>query len=333
MARAFDLTFSAFDEERPGDKWRVHFLASRDKWAKWLASSEAGGQPCHAACRDAISTHMPELLATHDRMVALFDGDPIVGGQISYWGAPPLFSGCSVLAHAGPPATLLRSYDFTEDFFDALISRSNWTGKRVVAMCEGAGGCLDGINEDGLAAALTFGGRIAHGIGFAIPMIVRYLLETCETVEQAIETLCRLPSAGVQNVIVQDRSGASAVVYLRPDGPAGVSREAMVTNHQETAPSGPAEASGSVNRKACLAGLRDVAPQAAARAFLKPPLHHNAFRHWFGTLYTALYEPASGTARYLWKDGMWEQSIERFEEGQRTLGFIESDDGETTPDQ
>lgn len=323
MARAFDVTFSAFDESCPGEKWRAHFLASREKWATWLESANNGDQPCHAECRRAIATHMPELLSTHDRMVAMFDGDPVVGQHLSYWGGPPLFSGCSVLALPGPPATLLRSYDFTENFFDALICRSKWTGKSVVAMCEGAGGCLDGVNEDGLAAALTFGGRVAHGVGFAIPMIVRYVLETCGNVEQAIATLGRLPSAGVQNVIIQDRSGAAAVVYLRPDQPVAVSREPIVTNHQETAPSEPAGASGSVSRKACLAGLRDTAPEIAARAFMAPPLHHDGFSRWFGTLYTALYEPATGTARYLWKDSTWEQSIGRFEEGQRTLGYVD----------
>jgi predicted choloylglycine hydrolase len=323
MARKIDVTFHAFDEDRPGAKWREHFLGSREEWIRWLASSEANDRPSHAACRRALAIHMPELLAPHDHMVALFDGDPVIGQRVSYWGCPPLFGGCSVLALPGPPPTLLRSYDFTETFFDALIWRSNWNGKRVVAMCDGAGGCLDGVNEDGLAAALTFGGRLDHGMGFAIPIIVRYALETCATVEHAIETLSRLPSAGVQNVIVQDRSGASAVVYLRPDRPAVVSREPMVTNHQETAPSGTGEASNSSGRKSRLSDLQGVEPAVALQAFLKPPLHHNAFSDWFGTLYTAVYEPASGKARYHWKDSVWEQSIEIFQEGRRTLKFTE----------
>ncbi|MBL6597916.1 MAG: hypothetical protein ISP41_03425 [Alphaproteobacteria bacterium] len=326
MAHAFDVTFTAYDEDRPGEKWRTHFEGCRERWATWAASTQTSDRPSHEACRRAIGEYMPELLETHDQMVALCDDDPVIGQHISYWGGPPLISGCSVLALPGPPVTLLRSYDFTETFFDALIGRTRWTGKRVLAMREGAGGCLDGVNEDGLAAALTFGGDFAHAVGFAIPMLVRYVLETCHDVEQAIAALTRLPSAGVQNIIVQDRSGASAVVYLRPDGPAAVVRETMVTNHQETVPSDEDDHSDSVSRKACLATLRDHAPEEAAQAFMAPPLHHSAFSQWFGTLYTARYAPETGTALYSWKDGAWEQSIDGFEEGQRTVRFIDESD-------
>jgi predicted choloylglycine hydrolase len=323
MRREFEVTFTAFDEEQPGEKWRSHFEASREKWAASLGSASSPSRPSATGCREAIATHMPELLESHDRRVALFDGDPAVAQHVSYWGGPPLFSGCSVLALPGPPATLLRSYDFTEAFFDALICRTKWTGKRVLAMCEGAGGCNDGINEDGLAAALTFGGRFAHGLGFAVPMLVRYVLETCATVGQAVTALQRLPSAGVQNIILQDRSGASAVVYLRPDGPTGVSYEPMVTNHQEIPPPTGGDSSQSATRKACLARLRNDPPDKAFQAFMDPPLHHADFSRWFGTLYTARYEPGSGRASYHWKAGAWEQSMDRFEEGRRAVRFTE----------
>ena len=323
MARSFGVTFTAYDEEEPGRKWLENFNGCRERWAAWATAHQNGDRPSHEACRRAIGEHMPEFLDSHDRRVALCGGDPVIGQHISYWGGPPLISGCSVLALPGPPVTLLRSYDFTEQFFDALIARTRWTGKRILAMREGAGGCLDGVNEDGLTAALTFGGDFAHAVGFAIPMLVRYVLETCSDVEQAIAALARLPSAGVQNIILQDHSGASAVVYLHPDRPAITVREAMVTNHQEIVPAETGDQTGSGPRKTYLSQLSGQSSDAVAQAFMAPPLHHTDFSGWFGTLYTARYEPETGTGRYLWKNAVWEQSVASFEEGQRIIQFVE----------
>ncbi len=36
-----------------------------------------------------------------------------------------------------------------------------------------------------LAVALAFGGRKVTGIGFGIPLVIRYVLETCSNVEEA----------------------------------------------------------------------------------------------------------------------------------------------------
>ena len=54
-------------------------------------------------------------------------------------------------------------------------------------------GLLDGMNDAGLAVSLTFGGRRVLGDGFGIPIVVRYLLETCDDVAEAREALARLP--------------------------------------------------------------------------------------------------------------------------------------------
>ena len=54
-------------------------------------------------------------------------------------------------------------------------------------------GLLDGINDAGLAVSLTFGGRRDVGDGFAIPLVMRYLLETCDTVDEARAALERIP--------------------------------------------------------------------------------------------------------------------------------------------
>ena len=50
----------------------------------------------------------------------------------------------------------------------------------MLGMSDCLWGLLDGVNDAGLAVSLTFGGRRDVGDGFAIPLVVRYLLETCD---------------------------------------------------------------------------------------------------------------------------------------------------------
>jgi len=324
MSRRFEVIFRAFDEALPGKKWLAHQKRSSGKWESWMAGSKAHPLPSPKTCHAAIAEHMPEWLPVYERMVWLKGGGAEATQTISCWGGPPLFSGCSVLTLPAPKPAMVRSYDFTETFFDAVIARTRWTGRSVVAMTDGTGGgCLDGVNEDGLAVALTFGGRFAHGEGFAIPLIIRYVLETCAVVSDAVTMLSRLPCSGVHNVIVQDRSGASAVVYLRPDAPAGVSYESITTNHQETLANHSTNPSCSSDRKTRLIGLQDEDADTVAQQFLKPPLYHRSYSDWFGTLYTAVYRPTARSVSYIWPDDTWDQSIERFEEGVRRKSFID----------
>lgn len=214
MSREFEVTFQAFSEDWPGGKWLAYHQRGAEKWNAWLATNQPEKRASPNACRDAIAAHLPRWSPVYERMLTLAGGGPEAARMLSYWDSPPLISGCSVLTVNDPEPVMIRSYDFTETFFDGVIARTRWCGKRVVAMCEGVGGCLDGINEDGLVAALTFGGRFAHGSGFAIPIIVRYVLETCSSVEEAVACLRDIPSSGVHNIMLLDRSGASAVMFL-----------------------------------------------------------------------------------------------------------------------
>ena len=193
MSNSLEVTFQAFAEDRPGEKWRSCHERCSPKWREWYVRDGADGLPSLVECRRALSRHMPEWRAVHDRMCALVENDEVSARLLSCWNPPPLFSGCSVLAFRDPEPVLIRSYDFTPRFFNAIIAKTRYLGRRVIAMCEGSSGCLDGVNEDGLAAALTFGGRLARGSGFAIPLIVRYVLETCASTEEAVRLLRELP--------------------------------------------------------------------------------------------------------------------------------------------
>lgn len=70
----------------------------------------------------------------------------------------------------------------------------------------------DGVNEFGLAVGLTFVYSLDIAPGFNGGMLVRYMLEKCKTVFQAIKFLQTIPIASSQSITLADASGEIAVV-------------------------------------------------------------------------------------------------------------------------
>ena len=70
----------------------------------------------------------------------------------------------------------------------------------------------DGINEYGLAVGLTFVYPKITKPGFNAGMLVRYLLEKCQTTKEAIACLNKLPIASQQILTIIDKHGEMAVV-------------------------------------------------------------------------------------------------------------------------
>ena len=70
----------------------------------------------------------------------------------------------------------------------------------------------DGVNEHGLAAGLTSVFPIDCKPGLNAGMLLRYLLEKCKNVSEAVSCLGQLPLASAQTLILADASGAIALV-------------------------------------------------------------------------------------------------------------------------
>ncbi|WP_446045047.1 carcinine hydrolase/isopenicillin-N N-acyltransferase family protein [Streptomyces olivaceus] len=66
------------------------------------------------------------------------------------------------------------------------------------------------MNDAGLAVSLAVGGRIVHGPGFAMLLVLRYLLETCRTFDETVGGLRTLPVAIPQNVTLVPEAGVVA---------------------------------------------------------------------------------------------------------------------------
>ena len=148
--------------------------------------------------------------------------------------------------------------------------------------------------------------------------MIRYVLQVCDTVEEAVRTLRRIPVHMSSNVTALDRDGSRATVYLAPDRPAHVTGRAVATNHQDQVEWAPyAAAIRTVERQEQLEELLTAGADvpAVAAALLRPPLYATRFGAGFGTLYTAEYRPAEGLARYYWPGQTWTHALDRLGPG------------------
>ena len=316
-------------EAQPGAEWLARFATGREEAERWYLEGRAA-PPTAAECRAALRHHMPELMPQYDRVCALIGDDERAHRILSHYRPPPLVFGCSqaVWLEAGGPA-LVRNYDFSLAIVSDRFEATSWFGRTVIAKAQRPwGGCLDGINEDGLVASCTFGGSPARGHGFSIILMLRYVLETCSRVDQAVAALGRIPIAQSHNVTLLDRSGAYATLFLGPDRMPAVTADSVCTNHQEQVIwREHGVMSRTVERREALAcGLSEpgMTLDRLVECLLAPPLYSR--RAGSPTVYTAVYHPAEGRADYLWPGRRWTQSIDRF-----ACGEYVHDYGELTP--
>jgi predicted choloylglycine hydrolase len=312
------LTLRAWEEDEPGDQIGQHLAQVWPAFRRWWREG-ANTRPTAGQARAALEEHMPELIPVWQRLAAMLPDDADAGAALALWNPPPFLTGCSQAAVLPGGPALIRNYDWDYRLFDAVVARTAYTGhRRVLGTLDCLWGLLDGINDAGLAVSLTFGGRPQVGEGFGIPLVIRYVLEVCGTLEEAVPVLRQVPVHMSYNVTVLDGSGRWATAYLAPDRPARITDRAVVTNHQGDVEWAPyAAAIRSVEREEhleeLLAAGTDVSGVIAA--CLGPPLYATRFHEGFGTLYTAGYRPAEGGVSYHWPGQSWEQSLGKFQPG------------------
>ena len=219
------------EEDEPGDQIGQHLAGTWPAFRQWWRDG-ANTRPTAGEARARLEEHMPELVPAWQRLTAMVPDDPDAGAALALWNPPPFLTGCSQAAVLPGGPALIRNYDWDYRLFDGVVAKTAYTGRRVLGMLDCMWGLLDGVNDAGLAVSLTFGGRPQVGEGFGIPLVIRYVLEVCGTVEEAVRVLRRIPVHMSYNVTALDRSGRWATVYLAPDRQARVTDRAVVTNHQ-----------------------------------------------------------------------------------------------------
>jgi len=302
-------TFRAIEIGDGGDgRWAAHAQSLWPVAEGWM-SEEARTPEGATRARELFEAHLPELVPVLERLTGQLDRP---GGEtfLTLAAMRPFFSNCTQIGGNG---TLLRNYDFDPDECEGTIVSSNFL-RPVIGMQDLGWGLLDGMNDAGLAVSLTFGGRFVHGPGFTILIVLRYLLETCETVDQAIAKLRSIPIGVPQNVTLVDAERA-VTVFVGPDIPMTEAPDACAANHQY--PPVPDEQERFSRTQERLARVRAAGADVAA--MLSPPLYQFAYDRGLGTVYTADYRPAEGRVTYYWPDESWEQSFDDFAAGSRSV--------------
>ena len=282
------------------------------------------GRPTASQGRKMIGQYMPELLNIYDSLCELCGDDEAGHRFLSLYNPPRMAVACSqaVWPGAGGPL-LIRNYDFAPTRWEAVLLRSRWGRQTVVGMQDCLWGLLDGINSSGFAVSLAFGGDPKTGRGFAVPLIVRYLLETCSSVHEAKDALRHVPSFMTYNLSLLDRSAEFTTAFLAPGKKPKFVKDLAATNHQGDIRWPPyARFTRTIERAHFLTQRLDREahrPSALIEDFLSPPLYASSWNRGFGTLYTALYRPLDSSLELAWPQSRLKNSTQHFKEGSRTL--------------
>ena len=279
------MLWRALSEDEPGPKWAGLFGEYWPDYRRWWLKEGEAARPTYGECRRALITHMPELMPLYEDLCAQAGGGDLAARFLSFYNPPPYLSGCSQAIWAGKEPVMVRNYDYNPNAFDQLVINTNWKGRQVLGTSDGLWGLVDGVNDAGLAISLTFGGRRVVGEGFGVPLILRYVMQTCETVDEATAVLARVPTHMSYNVTVLDRKRNYVTAMLSPDRAALITHAAVATNHQENVEwISHARFTATVERERYLLNRlrmhRDPEEKFIA-AFLKPPLYSTAFHTCF----------------------------------------------------
>jgi predicted choloylglycine hydrolase len=322
---AVSLTFEAVSEREPGPRWQSLFQRHWDAYQRWFLAEGDAARPTYGKSVRAMREHMPELVPVYEQLCDLAGGGDVAARFLSLYCPPPYLSGCSQAVWPGEVSFLVRNYDYSPKLIDAVFLHTEWQGRKVLSSCDCLWGVLDGINDAGLAVSLTFGGRRVVGEGFGVPLVLRYVLQTCETAGDAVKVLCRIPIHMAYNVTVLDREGRFNTLFLSPDRLPVVRQVPVTTNHQGRVEwHRHARATATLERERFLFHrLADSyeSPDNFVSAFMRAPLYSVDYDRGFGTLYTAVYHPDDRSAEYRWPGIVWRHSINHFQEGRRHIEF------------
>lgn len=320
-----ELTFRAVTEESPGPKWAGLFKEYWPDYRRWWLSEGLEARPTYLEGRRALKQHMPELLPLYESLCDLAGGGDQEARFLSFYCPPPYLSGCSQAIWPGAEPMLVRNYDYSPLAFDALALSTAWQGRRVLGTSDGLWGLVDGMNEAGLTLSLTFGGRHIVGDGFGVPIILRYILQTCETVDEAAAVLVRVPTHMSYNVTAIDAQRRFVTAYMAPDRPTVLRHIGVATNHQERVEwASHARFTATVERERFLLQrltLHVDPPEKFISAFLKPPLYSVAYDVGFGTLYTAVYHPRRFAMELRWPGRTWALTGKAMTESSQRIAY------------
>src|SRR4029079_2394514 len=108
------IAFRAVAEDEPGAVWQASFDERWPAYRCWYLQDGEDARPDLSACRAALERHMPEFVASWERLVELAGGDDLAARCLSLWCPPAFITGCSQAAwtREGSDPVLVRNYDY-----------------------------------------------------------------------------------------------------------------------------------------------------------------------------------------------------------------------------
>ena len=326
-ATRMDFTFASFAEDAPGSAWQYHFNNLWPAYRRWFLRYGEADRPTYLESIQALKRYLPEFVPVYETMVDLAGGGDHAARFLAQYCPPPLFRGCSQAVYLADEPVMVRSYDYSPYVFDGLLMRSKFVDREVIAMLDCMSGVLDGINSDGLAVSMSFGGREEFGEGFGISIILRYLLEFAGDVKEASELIRGIPVQGAYNIMLLDRSARFATVEIDTGREPRFIDSRVATNHQADSHWPLYEDKVQTReRHRYLCRITGEGKQSAAsftREFLQPPLYHTRFARGFGTLYDAAFYPQRNTCEYFWPDNSWTCEFGNFAAREYQIAFVD----------
>ncbi len=306
-------------EERPAQKWLDYYRQSIDDYKKWFLHEGEFNRPDYQSCHNAIKEHMPEFEPFWLALCELTGADDLEARLLSFYCPSPYVRGCSQAVWSKYNPVLVRNYDYDLALCEMRIIKSRWFDTEVIASSDCLWGAIDGMNEHGLSLSLAFGGVQDRGEGFGIPIILRYILEFCQTTQQAVEVLQRIPSHMAYNITLLDAAFNVSTVEINPNNMTRVSHIPLAVNHQgDYELTNYAAFSKSYERKKFLIDkLYDpmINIESFIDSFEYTPLFSDNYEEGFGTLYTAIYNPTLRATEFRWPYGVRRyKSFVNFEE-------------------
>ncbi|MCP4186402.1 MAG: hypothetical protein GY763_02245 [Gammaproteobacteria bacterium] len=326
-ATRMDFTFRSLTEEKVGLTWQREFKRLWPAYRRWFLRYGESDRPTYLESLQALRQYMPEFMPTWEAMVEAAGGGDHAARFLAQYKPPPLFRGCSQAVHINDEPVIVRNYDYSPYVFDGLLMRSHFDQRGVIAMIDCMSGALDGMNEDGLAVSMSFGGREEFGDGFGVTLLIRYLLEYATNVSEVIELAREIPIHGSYNLTLLDANANHATLEIAAGEPMRVTQAAIATNHQQLGNWPLYEEK--VQTELRYQHLEQLAAQQTDSAtgfagrFLQPPLYNTQFARGFGTLYTAAYYPRRRECHYLWPAHEWRFDFQNFTESEYNISFID----------
>jgi predicted choloylglycine hydrolase len=222
------MNFKSYDLDENPDRFKELCDIFWPGYKNWFLSEGPTNRPGYTTTFKMLKQHMPEIVPIFESLCELGGGEDLFARFLGLYNPPAFIKGCSQLTWGDHH--LIRNYDFHPHLFEASIIKTNWN-KKVIAMSDCIWGVLDGINENGLAVSLAFGGQEESGTGFGIPLILRYILETCETTAEARAILKRVPTHMAYSVLVVDGNNDYTNAFLSPDVETIFVTSPCATNH------------------------------------------------------------------------------------------------------